>query len=135
MRISDWSSDVCSSDLLRRGEVPALAGRGLVVPDVVAGLGFQRHDRRQEQVVALAVAAHLAVPGRTVAGADVEQVERGIVGHRIPDRATAAQLPVLIAEPGFLRHRHGRVFRRLRRITRSEENTTELPSIIRISYA
>src|SRR3546814_4010092 len=49
---------------LRRGEVPALAGRGLVVPDVVAGLGFQRHDRRQEQVVALAVAAHLAVPGR-----------------------------------------------------------------------
>src|SRR3546814_10342442 len=109
VRISDWSSDVCSSDLetvlrclhdhlarfavdvqvgedqaLRRGEVPALAGRGLVVPDVVAGLGFQRHYRRQEQVVALAVAAHLAVPGRTV---------------------------------------------------RSEEHTSELKSLMRISYA
>src|SRR3546814_18235483 len=33
----------------------------------------------------------------------------------------SSDLPVLIAEPGLLRHRHGRVFRRLRRITRYRE--------------
>src|SRR3546814_21024316 len=33
MRISDWSSDVCSSDLILREESPAFARVGSAVPD------------------------------------------------------------------------------------------------------
>src|SRR3546814_8491292 len=33
MRISDWSSDVCSSDLILREESPAFARVGIAVPD------------------------------------------------------------------------------------------------------
>ena len=47
-------------DVLRGGVVPVVAGRGLVVPDVVAGVGVQRDDRRQVQVVAAARAADVA---------------------------------------------------------------------------
>src|SRR3546814_5626464 len=35
MRISDWSSDVCSSDLVAGHRVPAVAGIDLVVAGVV----------------------------------------------------------------------------------------------------
>src|SRR3546814_9077568 len=44
MRISDWSSDVCSSDLLvaqRAGDGGRLAGRDLGVP----GIAVDRRDR------------------------------------------------------------------------------------------
>jgi hypothetical protein len=73
-------------DVLSRGEVPRLARRRLVVPHVLAGVGLERDDGAQEQIVAAAGAAVLLVPRRAIAGADVQQIELRIVGHRIPDR-------------------------------------------------
>src|SRR3546814_18048136 len=60
MRISDWSSDVCSSDL----------HRSACRPDS----GFFRHSRRQR--LCLAVAA-----GRYLAFAGAEQPDRGEIGR------------------------------------------------------
>ncbi len=79
-------------DRLHGGVVPAVAGRGLVVPRVFAGVGLQRDDRRQEQVVALAAAARLMAPRRPVARADVDEVGDRVVDDRIPRRAAAAGL-------------------------------------------
>ena len=83
---------------LRRREVPRLAGRLLVVPEVFAGVGVEREHARQEQVVALAVGANQAIPRAAVARADVELIELGVVDDRVPRRAAAAHL-VPAAEP------------------------------------
>src|SRR3546814_5816249 len=83
MRISDWSSDVCSSDLTRcLGKLP---GRGDVAA-VLVRIGIADH--------------HFLIPAR---GGD-----RGDLGQREP------------------------VGHHLRR---SEEHTSELQSLMRISYA
>src|SRR3546814_5041910 len=103
MRISDWSSDVCSSDL--HHPVAALAvDRGEDRPPGGAG-GLA--------VVAGAVFAPDPV-GPAVVG-------RRRVGHRVEER-----------ERG-----RGRVNRRGpgQESTRSEEHTSELQSLMRISYA
>src|SRR3546814_5419420 len=93
MRISDWSSDVCSSDLAaRRGNrARRAAGR-----DAPADAGATNG------VVAGVLRARVAAPRC-----------RGAGRHRP-------------ARPAVLRHRnHGR----------SEEHTSELQSLMRISYA
>src|SRR3546814_2349954 len=115
MRISDWSSDVCSSDL-RRKPVGGLA---------VAA--FEHRAHRHRRVVGarlhhlpLAVeAGQEAGPARRqrggiVAGANVQMpvIERGGIGLE----------RVIIA--GETLH-----------LVRSEEHTSELQSLMRISYA
>ena len=77
---------------LRGGVVPCLAGSRLVVPDIFAGLGLDREDGRQEQVVLGRGVAQALVPGRAVADADIHDVEIGIVRHAIPGCAAAAAL-------------------------------------------
>src|SRR3546814_5316302 len=109
MRISDWSSDVCSSDLLQAG--------------LAAGFGLQvQHDRAlvavQVQVqVAHAGVAHGPHRAHVVAGGgfdldhvgpQVAQYLRGIGPH--DDRAQVQD-------------------------ARTEEHTYELQSLMRISYA
>src|SRR3546814_9882426 len=128
MRISDWSSDVCSSDLPRGGEVeradvqvgelvgreqrhPAAAGRdaGEVVGQVlVRGDPRAVADPHAGQRVAVAEV-------QVVLGAQARQV--GVDGGRADvDRRRA--VIVLVLEQG-----------------RSEEHTSELQSLMRISYA
>src|SRR3546814_5688910 len=96
MRISDWSSDVCSSDLgllhRTRGTVPAAARRS------------RRHDGQ---------AVHLRP------GAAGGQKTADYCGRR--DRREPALGPDL----GLHEHRD----------IRSEEHTSELQSLMRISYA
>ena len=82
-------------DRLRRRIVPGFAGRCLIVPLVLAGVRVERDDGGQEQVVAAAGRAILLVPRRAVASADIDGVELGIVGHAVPQRAAAAELPEL----------------------------------------
>src|SRR3546814_3478081 len=97
MRISDWSSDVCSSDLLREGERGRIVGAGALKTPL-------RHYRQ----------GRFAHAGASIAGFE-EAPELGyVVVHR--DRR-GQMLSGDIVE------------------ARSEEHTSELQSLMRISYA
>src|SRR3546814_8756827 len=104
MRISDWSSDVCSSDL------------GTVVGPAERRLG--NHHRRpvavdDESDAGLVVAAQTGRAGRTQA--------RLRAAHTAPARPPGRRV--------LRRHRARRG------PARSEEHTSELQSLMRISYA
>src|SRR3546814_1295963 len=103
MRISDWSSDVCSSDL---------------------------HDGAEQAVVAQAVEAD--------AGEELEGQAIGPeLGHARPlhgadqDQLAGAGLPQRANRPLALAHADPQVLA----AGRSEEHTSELQSLMRISYA
>src|SRR3546814_8885450 len=109
MRISDWSSDVCSSDLMNLG-----AGR-VVMQDLpridaaIADGSFARIPALQEAVATLKKSGGTAhVMGLVSPG--------GVHSHQ--DQIAA--LAELLAEAG---------------IERSEEHTSELQSLMRSSYA
>src|SRR3546814_10039724 len=147
MRISDWSSDVCSSDL-QAGAVPAVGGavqvdrqdaplpaahraaqgalrrRQAEVPDGDDGALQEGEDQPRRRLPAGAAAddhLHGAVLGADgVGGAAPGAVDA--VDPR-PDRAR----PVL--HPAGAQHRDHVVD------ARSEEHTSELQSLMRISYA
>src|SRR3546814_4512474 len=94
MRISDWSSDVCSSDL---GTLSSLASE-LSQPELEAAAGNGGNEIRAWLMLA---AAMNDAPGRTLAYSDM------------PEWLTGMAVAVI----------------------RSEEHTSELQSIMRISYA
>src|SRR3546814_1681989 len=101
MRISDWSSDVCSSDLVDDdGDVLRLCGSiSYGVSNVVHRGGLAVHDVDDEI-------------GRGRVAVAVDHHVGEAVGHHIVGR---------------------RVFRTV--LHRSEEHTSELQSLMRISYA
>src|SRR3546814_1285480 len=106
MRISDWSSDVCSSDVVVRG--------GGVGGDLLAGVG---HARRVGQ-------GQFALGDHRLGGGDLDLPGRGeavVVQRRL--------LEILGLLGAWLVG--GGLFGRLR----SEEHTSELQSLMRISYA
>src|SRR3546814_7342992 len=99
MRISDWSSDVCSSDLFGHHR---------------AGIG-DRHAVRQDRA-------------GCITGDDIESAAFGALarGDRRLAHAERARIGVGAVEP---QPGHAR------RAGRSEEDTSELQSLMRISYA
>src|SRR3546814_8318915 len=120
MRISDWSSDVCSSDLtelLVAAETAAgarvTADRIFLIERLVSNLRVRRKNER------------------------LGEVERGL-GHEVDHAADALRVEV-----GGLRLGHLDAIEQLPRDDverqaaggRSEEHTSELPSLMRISYA
>src|SRR3546814_2656643 len=114
MRISDWSSDVCSSDL---GEVLLLERHEALVLDL--DVLARRRDPQQApaqhallHVEHALVLAHVGdVEGeRLVVDVDAHDLRVGRVDDRLTD----------LCEPVRLR---------------SEEHTSELQSLMRISYA
>src|SRR3546814_1349861 len=121
MRISDWSSDVCSSDLVRVGEydrrlradqlrrLQDVASRALLDPEQPL-LGNKRdvHDRGQAEVLG-------EVLHDLPAGAFLELDDQLVAGDQRRIKALGVEY-----EPGLLR---------------SEEHTSELQSLMRISYA
>src|SRR3546814_2394889 len=115
MRISDWSSDVCSSDLRQRGRPP---------PETVA---LVRRTGRWRAFGS----------GRRVGPFALEPaIERGRGDSGRRARELCARC-VRIAVRGLVgsggrRFRPGRA---VRRAGRSEEHTSELQSLMRISYA
>src|SRR3546814_3632784 len=130
MRISDWSSDVCSSDLpIARAQRAALARDRIVQPNAEA--------------LDLVIQLHLdAIAGRALRRA--EPVDQGLA-HQ-PAGAVLDRRDVHVAECG--RDRAGTAARidgaELATRTRaeggkgkerSEEHTYELQSLMRISYA
>src|SRR3546814_10887350 len=92
MRISDWSSDVCSSDL-------AVVGREVRPVHVLQGADVVHHEGLRCAPLLVAVAA-----GRP---ADIAPVRHHVEFERVPRR----------------------------RNRRSEEHTSELQSLMRITYA
>src|SRR3546814_4949615 len=109
MRISDWSSDVCSSDLWR-----VLAFHA--ARDVRAGAG--RQGRRWRQLA-------------------VAQGRGGLCGNAMEWRADCHSTAELRRAENR-RNRSGcarRYLRWWRQAGRSEEHTSELQSLMRISYA
>src|SRR3546814_7716232 len=113
MRISDWSSDVCSSDLPRR------RGRRDIVPYHLSRLArdqFRRiaHVKPQESFAEQPVGA--------IKLGELDERARGILlGQRERFAAVEQQVPAPVADT--------------RRRARSEEHTSELQSLMRISYA
>src|SRR3546814_7237344 len=107
MRISDWSSDVCSSDLMHEHEPRLIrsAREMLVHRDVF------EHDRLR-----------LVDPHPII-----EHIARIVHHRRHPERVGNADE----------RHREigGQAARRLALAPRSEEHTSELQSLMTISYA
>src|SRR3546814_9666118 len=116
MRISDWSSDVCSSDLLSR-----LCGSlCLLAPDLILWLcdhGRGRADLLRE---------HPLLAGRRQAR------RRQSVGRRRDDARMDTVEPAAV--PSVQRTAAYRLIKP-RSLPRSEEHTSELQSLMRISYA
>src|SRR3546814_7842812 len=142
MRISDWSSDVCSSDLVAPPGV-VLAFR------VERAVGVDPPAHARGRAVASAVVADPAVEpgalGRQAAGVLLVRLPVLDVQRAADDVPVAAQHVVAAAGQPLVEGRpqpvHGlelealaQLARRPRR-DRSEEHTSELQSLMRISYA
>src|SRR3546814_6555584 len=100
MRISDWSSDVCSSDL------------------VMAGPGGRMGRRCMD-----------------LQRADIERLGGVIVDGRGRQHERPARRILLIAGDGGLRRELANDVAGVAVANRSEEHTSELQSLMRISYA
>src|SRR3546814_4502763 len=124
MRISDWSSDVCSSDLLGGfvGAIHRLAGVGR--GDARLQRGGQARQCADQLDPASAAAQLLQYPGRIGAAG---QEAGGQPGDDDPCRRPA------FAPGGLERVRAHAGLQRA--AVRSEEHTSELQSLMRISYA
>src|SRR3546814_10772879 len=106
MRISDWSSDVCSSDLQLRE---------LLLPRKVDDLVPRRLEAER---------MHRPLPRHD----DAVAAQRDLRDNIRPARILAPHFVDLLSERQFLGDR-------LQRRERSEEHTSELQSLMRISYA
>src|SRR3546814_8306823 len=125
MRISDWSSDVCSSDLPLHfqgivGEKPNFAD----VQEI-------EHSRRDGKIP--------CINGKAESNIGVDGVETLVlqrIGAQLVDKADAASLLTEVQEyaPACLGDLMQRLMK-LRTAIRSEEHTSELQSLMRISYA
>src|SRR3546814_2760756 len=113
MRISDWSSDVCSSDLQR--------GRGNRIEAVDSG----------DLLDDVGGAVHVTAPARHADAPRCAVLDREAQG--LENRALAFRRDRDAAERFGERRIIGDLPRRDRR--RSEEHTSELQSLMRISYA
>src|SRR3546814_10483426 len=125
MRISDWSSDVCSSDLLRL---------------VAADLGGHRVDEERHVVVDdldHAVLRFPAILGRIgIVGADACLAGGALLQPLPQGKGAAGQVVGGAAAQVAWRHVGEELPQeRLRALGRSDEHTSELQSLMRISSA
>src|SRR3546814_9936745 len=144
MRISDWSSDVCSSDLHLRFRRPHVhsAARTRTRPHRPAR-ACPRAGGGPLRLYRLHPAAHVALaPSPAKAG----RVGEGCLPRSARTVSTPSQPPPAFAGGGAKTRARGlsRSYKALRvsavrRVRpcagRSEEHTSELPSLMRISYA
>src|SRR3546814_2826348 len=116
MRISDWSSDVCSSDLSELVEDEPVGGRDCVAVD--QRLGQVGRGAAQRHALAL---AELAIDD-----------DAGYALKRLGDILVRKFADIFRADDVG---DHIRIAPGLDRLARSEEHTSELQSLMRISYA
>src|SRR3546814_1487912 len=130
MRISDWSSDVCSSDLQKKV--------------AVIGYGSQGHAHAlnlRDSGVQVTVGLREGSASREKAS------NEGLTVATVPDAVRDADVVVILAPDQVQRHLYAEdiapnlkegaalVFGHGFNIRRSEEHTSELQSLMRISYA
>ncbi len=68
-------------------EIPLVTRRGLIIPGHAAGVRIQGDDGGGKQMIALARAEQARIVGRRIAGAEIHQVQRRIIGGAIPHSA------------------------------------------------
>src|SRR3546814_7287899 len=121
MRISDWSSDVCSSDLAHSAvaassmDVPANAQQAVAVVDAF-GHALAAGDLNTVESLLDAEVLILESGG-------AERSREQYLGHHA------------ISDARFLKDSQREIAYRKARAARSEEHTSELQSLMRISYA
>src|SRR3546814_4005509 len=130
MRISDWSSDVCSSDLLHRQ---------------VRNRGAELRVPVDEALVAIEQALVVKLDEHLDDGGGKALVHREALVRPVARRAQAAELPGDLAArlrlpfPDMLEKRLAAYLRALLPLAfqqpSSEEHTSELQSLMRIPYA
>src|SRR4029079_774382 len=114
---------------LCRVEVPVVAGRHLIVPRILSVARAHGEDRCEIQIVAATGAPQIAVPRGSVARAEVDEIEIGIVDDWVPRRAAAARFPEL-SMPRLGRGFERRCFESLRRIAGdAERSPRQLPRL------
>src|SRR3546814_7858014 len=108
MRISDWSSDVCSSDLLPGQEENIRSGRGDFAGEqgIRQWGGLLKIDRSSEAGILSLLSAYRAE--RSYNSEDIDRTAASLFAYSASQKTWA---------------------------TRSEEHTSELQSLMRISYA
>src|SRR3546814_3075934 len=131
MRISDWSSDVCSSDLVafaRRLEVQC---RGLLADaQRPRDLGIGLPARRQDQAFPLPLRQFHIGPEQT-------SLFKADTARRL-ERQRSYELgeqQLFVVDLALWRRKADRTRQLARLLERSEEHTSELQSLMRISYA
>src|SRR3546814_8575365 len=128
MRISDWSSDVCSSDL---GDADSLG-----CDADATGVEYAHGDL--EAVAFLAqhlVGLHDVVGELDLAGGRGADAELGLGLAAVEAPARGVDQECGDPARGLVRVGHREQHDVLRHRARSEEHTSELPSLMRISYA
>src|SRR3546814_10135132 len=134
MRISDWSSDVCSSDLRAVGDTDqrAIGDRGVRVEDVLDLARIDVLATADDDILGAIddEAETLVIDPRDIAGAHPAVDEGRGGGRRV--------VPIAVHDhrafrPQFADLAHGQFARAC--FIRSEEHTSELQSLMRISYA
>src|SRR3546814_4535777 len=118
MRISDWSSDVCSSDLPRQDV-------GLVTADLTRRPAARLANSPTHLITELAATQKRFAAATLSDGS--RQVQRLVTMYRRPADATVGYRD---RRDGGLSYPHLALGP-----TRSEEHTSELQSLMRISYA
>src|SRR3546814_2570944 len=139
MRISDWSSDVCSSDLITHAAAQRFCCRSLFRKALVSAV--VDHCRGLEiLVLKIDLARHQATARLQCLDGNWQAVEQRIRGQLI---ATEAQKPPAGLDPGGIIDGNNCVGavggRDLHNVAaargdRSEAHTSELQSLMRISY-
>src|SRR3546814_6677723 len=122
MRISDWSSDVCSSDLHRGAWNLSVPGD----PVRQAGRRPEKEYRTVSQSTPPGQNDSQGQPARDPDRGPADRVNPYFAGHQEQDT------PDLDANAPFLRSDEEQ--RLNRKALRSEEHTSELQSLMRISY-
>src|SRR3546814_4166280 len=132
MRISDWSSDVCSSDLIAIVANGTLVHRGLAAADALAAEGVAARVVNMASIAPLDTEL-LAEAAKTGAIVTAEEgLARGGLGGAVAEWC-AENAPVrmrLLGFPGFLPTGSAAWLMDRFGLSRSEEHTSELPSLM-----
>src|SRR3546814_7088988 len=131
MRISDWSSDVCSSDLGHHVLADLVEAEAAVEHACRVAVVLDKHLAGHLRVAQFGVALHVGVERAAQAAAaaagghhDAVDVEETLVALAEP-----AEIAAVMAAFGAETHQEAR------QRARSEEHTSELQSLMRISTA